>query len=68
MKENPYNELGEKLDKMISKENSILSALRLIVILFCVILLLLLSIGNNKQIEDKTSSTIQTTTESEAIE
>ena len=68
MKENPYNELGEKLDKMISKENSILSALRLIVILFCVILLLLLSIGNNKQIEDKTSSTIQTTTESEVTE
>ena len=68
MKENPYNEVGEKLDKMISKENSILSALRLIVILFCVILLLLLSIGNNKQIEDKTSSTIQTTTESEVTE
>lgn len=68
MKENPYNELGEKLDKMISKENSILSALHLIVILFCVILLLLLSIGNNKQIEDKTSSTIQTTTESEVTE
>lgn len=70
MKENPYNELGEKLDKMISKEESILSTLRLIAFLFCAILLLLWSIGNDKRIKNTTPSTtneVQTTTESEVI-